>query len=234
MDNITKHYKSDFTVPMKLLLDENGIPYPFRIRFCTQNIDFYEASWNGIVGINLLSNPKTDDEEVFIKLDKHGLGIGVLKQETTFSISTEDWKNGVVYKVFAGETGYELTSKKDDIDGEVMTLPISFDMNLIKGDPFLYSDFTEEQITNLQKPAIDAAATANASAGKADTATADAIEATSNANTAADRTNDVADSMLSNMIAMEIRDDMNLYLITPDNYNGVSFSIRNGNLIATT
>ncbi len=42
-----------------------------------------------------------------------------------------------------------------------------------------------------------------------------------------------ATEALSNKrISLEIKEDMKLYLKTPDNYDGLSFEIRNGNLIA--
>ena len=286
---ITKHYKTDFTISVKLLKDANGIPYPFIIKLYTKPQEYYIATWDGKNSVNLLKDPGVNDEYAIVMLDKHGLKPGVIYQETTWSIPDPEWDSGKMNKTFSGETGYELVVVKTDIDGVETEIPLDYDMNLIKGDPFEYSDFTPEQITNLQKPAADAArkadtATANAdeatekantaaekadtstanadeatekantAAGKADTATANADEATEKANTAAekadtstanadeatekantaaDRTNEVADSMLSNIVAMEIRDDMNLYFTTPDNYDGVSFSINNGNLIAT-
>lgn len=61
-----------------------------------------------------------------------------------------------------------------------------------KGEPFTYNDFTEEQITNLQKPAIDAAAIANEAADKANIAATNADDKASLANTAAQTANTAA------------------------------------------
>lgn len=82
-----------------------------------------------------------------------------------------------------------------------------------KGDPFVYSDFTPEQITDLKQPAIDAAVVANTAASNANdkatlannaainadnkanlanTATNNANTATTNANNAATNANDKA------------------------------------------
>ena len=44
---------------------------------------------------------------------------------------------------------------------------------------------------------------------------------------------DAAQAMVSNIIALEIRDDMSLYFITPETYLGITFDVQNGNLIAT-
>ena len=44
---------------------------------------------------------------------------------------------------------------------------------------------------------------------------------------------DAAQAMVSNIIALEIRDDMSLYFITPETYDGITFDVQNGNLIAT-
>lgn len=70
-------------------------------------------------------------------------------------------------------------------------------------------------------------------------ATTKTIEATGNANRATDRANISADeanaakdSLLSNIISIEIRDDLCLWLETPDVYEGVMFEIENGNLKA--
>ena len=158
---IKKHYKSDFTIMAKLLKDDSGVPYPFTIKLRTLGSNNYIASWDGTTSINLLNDPTSADDYATIKLDKHNLKVGVIHQETTFFISDEDWKNGIIYKTFAGATGYELVSTKDDIDGVDATWPIEYDINLIRGAAFTYDDFTAEQIATLQQPATDAAATAD-------------------------------------------------------------------------
>src|SRR5574344_574931 len=57
--------------------------------------------------------------------------------------------------------------------------------NYVKGDPFTYTDFTPEQIAELQQPATDAALLANEKAGLADTAANNANEKATLANDAA-------------------------------------------------
>lgn len=95
-----------------------------------------------------------------------------------------------------------------------------------KGDAFTYIDFTPEQIAELQRPATDAAALANIATENANDATEEAIIATQNAIAA-------TDSLLSNIISLEIRDDLCLWFETPPTYDGITFDITNGNLIAT-
>lgn len=44
---------------------------------------------------------------------------------------------------------------------------------------------------------------------------------------------DAAQAMVSNIIALEIRDDMCLWFETPETYSGITFDVQNGNLTAT-
>lgn len=44
---------------------------------------------------------------------------------------------------------------------------------------------------------------------------------------------DAAQAMLSNLISLEIRDDMCVWFETPETYSGITFDVQNGNLIAT-
>lgn len=84
----------------------------------------------------------------------------------------------------------------------------------------------EDYIAFLQQPATEAALLANIATENANEATENAVIATQNAIAA-------TDSLLSNIISLEIRDDLCLWLVTPDTYDGVTFRIENGNLIAT-
>jgi len=84
----------------------------------------------------------------------------------------------------------------------------------------------EDYIAFLQQPATEAAALANIATKNANEATEEAIIATQNAIAA-------TDSILSNIISLEIRDDLCLWFETPPTYDGITFDITNGNLIAT-
>lgn len=77
-----------------------------------------------------------------------------------------------------------------------------------------------------------AAINANAKAGIANTSAQTANNAAALANEAAITANNAADTLLSNVISLEIRDDMHLYMTTPDVYSGFMFKIENGSLIA--
>lgn len=66
---------------------------------------------------------------------------------------------------------------------------------------------------------------ANAAADNADTATSDAQDATEDAIAA-------TNMVLANMVKLELRDDMCLWMITPDTYQGVTFKVDSGDLIA--
>lgn len=68
-----------------------------------------------------------------------------------------------------------------------------------KGDPFTYADFTEEQITELQRPATDAAGRVDASIESANTAAAAANDAASTANDAATKANSAAQGIASSL-----------------------------------
>lgn len=72
-----------------------------------------------------------------------------------------------------------------------------------KGDKFAYSDFTEEQISELQKPAADAALVANAAAESANTAKQNADKATASANAAASTANTAASNANSKASAAQ-------------------------------
>ena len=73
---------------------------------------------------------------------------------------------------------------------------------------------------------------ANNKANLANTKATLAQEAADLANEAAITANNAADALLSNVISLEIRDDMHLYMTTPDVYSGFMFKIENGSLIA--
>lgn len=66
---------------------------------------------------------------------------------------------------------------------------------------------------------------ANTAAENADTATSDAQDATEDAIAA-------TNMVLANMVKLELRDDMCLWMITPDTYQGVTFKVDSGDLIA--
>lgn len=80
--------------------------------------------------------------------------------------------------------------------------------------------------------AATASLTANNAAIRAESSADDADDAAILANEAAITANNASDALLSNVISLEIRDDMHLYMTTPDVYSGFMFKIENGSLIA--
>lgn len=80
--------------------------------------------------------------------------------------------------------------------------------------------------------ANEKAGLANAAATRADNSADDSDEAARLANEAAITANNASDNLLSNVVSLEIRDDMHLYMTTPDVYTGFMFKIESGSLIA--
>ena len=106
-----------------------------------------------------------------------------------------------------------------------------------KGDPFLYEDFTPEQIAELQQPATEAVTAVNEAEALRVTAETTRVEnevtRQENINIIIQNAMSATDSMLSNLISLEIRDDLCLWFETPETYSGITFDVQNGNLIAT-
>lgn len=89
-----------------------------------------------------------------------------------------------------GFVSYGLTKKDKEILVRMMLSQP--ELNTIKGDPFTYDDFTEEQIANLQKPATDAASLAGIASVAADEAKENANQAAVFAALSANSANDAA------------------------------------------
>jgi hypothetical protein len=80
--------------------------------------------------------------------------------------------------------------------------------------------------------ANNAATAANTAAGLANSAATAANTAAGDANDAAEGAIAATNMVLANMVQLELRDDMCLWMITPDTYQGVTFKIESGDLIA--
>ncbi len=104
-------------------------------------------------------------------------------------------------------------------------------------DPFVYEDFTPAQIAELQRPATDAVIALNEAEALRVTAETTRVEnevtRQENTNIVIQNTISATDSMLSNLISLEIRDDLCIWFETPETYSGITFDLQNGNLIAT-
>ncbi len=91
--------------------------------------------------------------------------------------------------------------------------------------------------------ANDAAQAANTATGLADTARINLTNSVNSkleeadgvitaAQTATTEAIEAKDMVLANVIGLELRDDMCLWMITPDTYEGITFKVENGDLIA--
>lgn len=95
----------------------------------------------------------------------------------TIDLGTSDMQ--VSFKGDKGDSAYEIAVKKGFQGTEEEWLAS------LKGDPFTYEDFTAEQIEELQRPALEAAESANNAAAEANKATKEANTAAALAETKA-------------------------------------------------
>ena len=110
------------------------------------------------------------------------------------SITPKDqWLGSSTYEFLDLVTnlGNSYLSKKDN-NTSLLTNATDWLLVAEKGDPFLWEDFTPEQIALLKQPATDAAALANEATLAANTQTGLALEATTAANNAAALANEKA------------------------------------------
>lgn len=92
--------------------------------------------------------------DIVVVVNDHGLKPGILKAEYIEHLPHEHASDEILSQVFPVEMDIELVdgpSNYGDVISGIMHL------NTIKGDPFVYDDFTDEQIKALQKPATEAA-----------------------------------------------------------------------------
>lgn len=161
------HYEDDFDFILHLysvLVDSEGnetrreeLPFPkydFTATFrtgCTARS--FTASCIG----GVCTNCYDDAGRVHIVADGHGLGPGSLRCKLTCELPDEVFPDGTRRMVVPENLNIELTKEKgaypSTMEAEVLLPYIKGD----KGDAFTYSDFTEEQIAELQRPATEAA-----------------------------------------------------------------------------
>lgn len=158
------NYKSDFDFIMKLysvLYDSTGkeaerieLPWPdydWTATFWTSSkANAYTASCIGGVCVNCYN----DNGKVHIVVNEHHMGLGTLKIEFKAELPRDIYPDNYQRNVIPAPLSIELVRGVGD-------LPNAMDAELllpyIKGEAFTYSDFTAEQIADLQKPATDAA-----------------------------------------------------------------------------
>lgn len=161
MTTIKKNYKSDFDAILHLkscvgdVCQDVGWPdYDWVARFYTTS---YEKAFiaSNIGGV--LTNCFNDDGNIHVVFNNHGLESGTLRVEFSAEIPNELYPDGSQLEVSPQSLHIELVRGVGDCgtiaDVEVMLSFIKGD----KGEPFTYADFTPEQISELQKPATEAA-----------------------------------------------------------------------------
>ena len=156
---------------------------------------------------------------------------------------------------------YETETERFRSDIEFVQFKLTFQKNINSAvDSGFLDEYTEPDLEQLKTDIINAAASATSASDNANEAAESAISASNNANEAAESANiaansvqeaidlantkarlaneaaitanNASDTLLSNVISLEIRDDMHLYMTTPDVYSGFMFKIENGSLIA--
>lgn len=152
------NYKSDFDFIMRLkdcADDTKTVPFPdcdFEAMFWTSSkTKAYIASCKGGVCTNCF---RTKDGDMHFVFDNQHMGLGTLHWEPHFELPNDLYHDSI-QDLFRKAS---LDIKLVDGDGDCpTTAEIEFIAPFIKGDAFTYADFTPEQITELQKPAVDAA-----------------------------------------------------------------------------
>lgn len=161
MTTIKKNYKSDFDAILHLkscvgdVCQDVGWPdYDWVARFYTTS---YEKAFiaSNIGGV--LTNCFNDNDNIHVVFNNHGLESGTLRVEFSAEIPNGIYPDSSQLEVSPQSLHIELVRGVGDCgtiaDVEVMLSFIKGD----KGEPFTYADFTPEQISELQKPATEAA-----------------------------------------------------------------------------
>lgn len=193
------NYREDFEF---ILQDKNGDCIEFPSYDWVLNIwtwgstrKYEAASIDG-----KLTNVINDGGKIRVIVNAHRLRPGKLVAEMYEYLPSETLpdKTQKNYKYY-DNIGVELVAGDVELD-EVYALAIH---DYIKGDPFTYDDFTEEQLDDLRKPATEAAAKADAATAKAEQATEDALTAAKSARGAANSAREATDS--ANIATAECR-----------------------------
>jgi len=184
------NYKSDFDFILRLKdCEGNAVGWPdydWTAKFWTeQKINSFAAGCKGGACVNCYN----DDGQIHIVANGHKLSAGVLNVEFTAELPNGTYPDGSERIAVPVPLEIELIRA-------AAPCPESFEVEVmlpyIKGEPFRYEDFTPEQIAELQRPATEAAARADAATGACIAATADAVTATEAANEAAGLANEKA------------------------------------------
>lgn len=121
----------------------------------------FVASYINGVAVNCFN----DNGITHVVMKNHGLKRGRLFIDTLDYIPNKIYPDGIQKVVDSFSTELELVRECAD---EISTVDIEVMLPYIKGEPFRYEDFTEEQLDDLRRPATEAAIEAMRSAGHAE------------------------------------------------------------------
>lgn len=174
----TINFESDFKIIERLKGDVTILDAPFKFTYYTnQKRGEYVASYDGETFFHCYP---TDKGEVVIPFDDHRLGVGVLQVKREFFLSDKEFTDGQCHLVTVMSTGITLDIGRTDSAAEVVLEhaanyqkgdagksayqewldlgnegTIEDYLNSMRGEPFTYDDFTEEQLAALTGPKGD-------------------------------------------------------------------------------
>lgn len=193
------NYKSDFDFVLRLwtVLTDSGGAETERRELLWPEYDWTAVLWTGsrangyTVGCygGVPLNCYEDGGRIHVVVDGHRMGPGELRVEFRAELPREVYPDGYQRNVVPEPLGIVLTAGRGDVPTEMeaeLLLPyIKGDKGDKgdkgekgdKGDSFTYADFTAEEIAELQRPAADATADAEAAAVRANDAARKATDA---------------------------------------------------------
>lgn len=149
-----------------------------------------------------------DNGITHVVMKNHGLKRGRLFIDTLDYIPNKIYPDGIQKVVDSFSTELELVRECAD---EISTVDIEVMLPYIKGEPFRYEDFTEQQLDDLRRPATEAAIEAMRSAGHAEEEAERARQAAAQATEATESIRDteaaVADAETMREAAEGIREE---------------------------
>lgn len=170
---VRRNYKSDLDFVLRLYDckgEEVGFPeYDWRARLWTTEKG--NAVTIGCEG-GVCRNCFDDGGSVHVVLDGHGLGPGRLHMEFTAFLADGMYADGDERVVSPMELDVWLVREAVCPTSAEVEAQLPY----IKGEPFTYDDFTEAQLDDLRRPAVEAAERADSALEAAEEATAEAVK----------------------------------------------------------
>lgn len=167
------NYESDFKLIEGFKDGSSILAAPFRFTYYVNvSSGVYVAEYNGSEYVNCIP---TEGGKVIVPFDSPKLGVGVLMVKREFFLNDSDYKDGICNLVSVERTGITLNEGATDDMGEISievfpfyqkgdTGKSAYDewlnlgnegsvadfINSLRGEPFTYEDFTEEQLQALK------------------------------------------------------------------------------------